>query len=624
MDTIAASHLLIAQKHVYASPLSQKFFSKAVASLSSLLTPRLCSIYFRFTKSKSISNKLILFHLFSSYHRTLKNTFSKWDQVSKKAGKILSGMKILEKQKARKQAQRVKTSSSMPGTQEIQQEKALLCVGRIIKRFHFKFKHDFFLQLLKIQVKKQRIESWLADKDKQKLRKIVWKWKFCIEKDKNCRIMVLEQLKRLCNRGIRKYYVRIVKNIGALKHLSGCLGLNYLERVQKRAVFEYFSTILNESFKDWSVRIKLVFVKLEKIRKNRLKKGWNKLLGRLNRNKENKTEQGLGALKYLLLKVKARMLFMIISAGKQDFELKILLTMCKLERLLRNRKRFGFEKIKFKPLSKFQNFSLRLVARRIKSLISFQQSEAFTSISIYSKTKKTWAVLSALTNLISNKNRKSAQTSLKSIKRYIKSKKNKEIIWKIKFYQLEGLLQHKKEEISLKLKLKNFNKWKKHVDEIKRIREKVILRISSKFIKTLNKVLKKLNENLLVSSFLTMKTRWESEKSFLSKLNSTYSKQLKSAYFEKLKRKTLNLASPLLRKSIYSPLRNFRKPSPSLPINIKSTSKRYGFFSTKKQSSDHSIHHYIDQMIKLAPPSNKSSNSSLFSNMRNSLDYSQR
>ena len=628
MDTISTSHTLIPLKNVYASsPLHQKFFFKAVGSLSSLLTPRLCSIYFRITKSGSVSNRLILFHLFSSYHRTLKKTFLKWDQVSKKTGKILSGMKILEKQKARKQAQKVKLSSSVPGVQEIQQQKALSCVGRIIKRFHLKHKHGFFLELLKIQVKKQRIESWIAEKGKQKLRKMVWKWRFCSEKDKSCRVMALEQLRRLSNRGIRKYFVRIVKDIGTLKHLSGYLGLNYLEKVQKRVFFECFSIILNESYKDWSVRIKLVLIKLDKIRKNKLKKGWDKLLGRKLKNRGNKTEQGLGALNYLLLKQKARLLLTIISTGKKkDFELKLSLAMCKLEKILINRKRLALEKLKLRPQSQFKIFSLRLVSRRIKSLISFQQSETFSIILTYSNTKKTWAVLSALTNLLSSKIRKSAQTSFKSIKSYLKSKRNKEVIWKIKFYQLEGLLQHKKEEISLKLKLKNFNVWKKHVDQIKRIREKVILKISSKFVKMLKRVLRKKKENLFVSSFLTIKARWESEKRAFFKLNTICSKQLKSVYFEKFKKrkKFLNMGSPLLRNSIYSSHYSIPKASPSLPINIKSTSKRYGFFCTKKQSSDHSIHQYIDQMIKITPPSNKSSNSSLLSNMRNSLDYSQR
>ena len=205
---------------------------------------------------------------------------------------------------------------------------------------------------------------------------------------------------------------------------------------------------------------------------------------------------------------------------------------------------------------------------------------------------------SMLLNILNLKFKSIKKVSMKSMISYINNKKRQLVLWKIKFYQLEGLIQHKKEEISLKAKFKHLRLWKTHTTKLSRHHKKQLKINLSNLINSLDTLHSGFTTNLKFSSFLILKLRYLRERASLYTLTRIYQKIIKTQAFKRFLNSTCSnrVFSPAISPTPLSPSNHSTnsntKPSKFLspPFQHKSipslhlkphTSSRYGFYSTK-------------------------------------------
>jgi hypothetical protein len=288
----------------------------------------------------------------------------------------------------------------------------------------------------------------------------------------------------------------------------------------------------------------------------------------------------------------------------------------------RKLKQKAFNKLGALRITKFQKYSAFLIIKKITNSFKNSKKFAISKIVCHSNELKLLKSLEKLVKFTEKIKKTLKIFSFKSIRSNWKRKVSQGLIWKAKFYQLEGLLQHKKEEISLKAKLQHFYKWKKFMEEIRKIKEKALLKRSTNFFRILKNIQTTRRGKQVLTSFLLIKQIWSQQLKSLTSISKIFKKHLQFLFFERFKRKVQgSLLSPKNRLSVYTPYSKVRQSSPSQSINVKNINKRYGFYSTKRLSLDHSVHKYIDQMIRVVPPLDKPSSMSLPFDRRSEMGH---
>ena len=120
---------------------------------------------------------------------------------------------------------------------------------------------------------------------------------------------------------------------------------------------------------------------------------------------------------------------------------------------------------------------------------------------------------------------------------------------------------------------------------------------------------------MVLFSFLSLQNYIRSQNSSLLKLEKIYQKRKKNSSFEKWKKTAQKIyKSPQSYRYSYNPSL-YKETSPKSAITQRGTyqiPKRFGFYSNKRLSVDN-VHKYIDQMIKVIPPSQKCGSPNIFS-----------
>jgi len=516
-------------------------------------------------------------------------------------------MKILEKQKTRREAKkRIEKKSSKLGIQEINQEKGLDRINRIVRRVQRQVKREVLFELIKLKIKEEKVDFYLKVKLKRFRLSCLWAWKRRVDEFREKRKKFCFSLEKVIGRGLRKNFLRVTKDVKDFVEKSGKLMVIKLEKVQNKILMKYFRQVLKASSDSGYLKLSLALFKLDAIEKSKIRKGFCRMVKKMQSGKIKKSSKATEIIKRLISKQFNQVILRIYSSQASLTVLKISLAIEKLLKFHRRLKTSGFNSFKSLLITKFHKYSASIISRKLSNLLTRNQKFSFSSIKLSSKLKKQEFSLKSLQNSFKSLQKSLISYSFKSIKLNWKKKVSQGIIWKAKFYQLEGLIQHKKEEISLKVKLQNFYKWKKFVEEIKRIQNKVMIRRANSFYKIFKRVQGIRSGKMLVFAFVLMRNRWEKENKVISSLARVYNKQLLFVFFERFRRKAQgSFLSPKNRMSVYTSNNWLRQPSPSLPFNTKTVTKRYGFYSSKRLSLDHSVHKYIDQMIRVVPPSDK-------------------
>ena len=526
-------------------------------------------------------------------------------------------MKILEKQKTRREAKKriEKQTSGKLGLQEINQEKALDRVDRVVRRVQRQVKREVMLEMVKLKMKEEKVDFYLRVKLKRLAQSVFWTWKRNIDELGQRRKRFYGVVGQVLSKAMRQAFSRVTKDVASIIDKSEKLLIVKLEKVQNKLLMSYFKVILKASSSSGYLKLSLALAKLNSIEKSKLRKGFHSLLKKMQKGKIKKSCKATEIIKRLISKQFNQVILRIYSSQASLVAVKISLAIEKLSKPHLKLKHLGFKSFKSLLITKFHKYSASIISRKLSNLLKRNKTFSLTSIKLCSKLKKQELALANLQNSFQSLQRTLMSSSFKSIKLVWKKKVSQGNVWKAKFYQLEGLIQHKKEEISLKVKLQNFYKWKKYVEEIKRVQAKAMVRRANSFYKVLKRLQGTRSGKMLVFAFVLMRSRWEKELRMIAGLAKVYDKRLLFMFFERWKRKAQgSFLSPKNRMSVYTSNTWLRQPSPSAPFNAKNVTKRYGFYSSKRLSLDHSVHKYIDQMIRVVPPSDKALSMSIANN----------
>ena len=105
------------------------------------------------------------------YIKQLTFKFTSWKGTNPRSQNILSGLQILENQKKRRDAQKLKAKKST-ARELVNQEKAFTIITRTIKRLRKQALLEAFISLLKHQVKHEKVKFYLNIKTMRIIRNI--------------------------------------------------------------------------------------------------------------------------------------------------------------------------------------------------------------------------------------------------------------------------------------------------------------------------------------------------------------------------------------------------------------------------------------------------------------------
>ncbi|OMJ77277.1 hypothetical protein SteCoe_23143 [Stentor coeruleus] len=638
--------------------------------------------------SKVFTGSLIFKIAEKLHKKRMSFKMAKWSFLAKRSSKILGGMKILEKQQNRRQAQRRKQASGGNDLESIKQEKALNTVGRIIKRINSKLIFESFTALLKNQIKHSKAYYYIKLKEEKKKRSLIHEWhhyvsiiklhrRIFIQTIKHIENSVLskylkpiigsshvlrgfqsstgtEILKRLFQKNTHKYFVSLIRiaTENSLPQLT--LGLKSLEKVQRVHMRRPFMRIISNKYKIQELRDDLGNKKLEKLKNLYMRRYFKSIINNNYRENDLKRKLGICRLDSLIKNTTRKAVKTLTSIKPQLISLSICLGTDKLESLVLKALRTAFDPIKvqtklsgtykicifspkyegesqspqYKTQTSSENQKIliknnsyiyipQLVVPYLTKLFLFLEKKytkfhqkplknAFskfkTSISIY----RTHKSANIIHSILENQHKQHKNHALQSIKSFISTKKDRNMKWKVKFYQLEGLLQKKQEDNILKLKHHFFKDWKMYVDRISSLYRKYSIKRATKMYALLQIIYARYKKLLCKDIFGMIKNKFFGKVKVIYALERIYSKNLVKNVFEGFRRLLMAMViSPKgYRKSQATPV-SFNELSPRSSLTQRNNlqqPKRYGFYSVKRLSLDQGIHGYIDKMIKAAPP----------------------
>lgn len=656
----------------------------AVFLLNALLNLKLLHKMCILMHSKDFTASLIFKIAEKLHKKRISFKMAKWSFLAKKSSKILGGMKILEKQQNRRQAQRRKQANKNNDLESIKQEKALTTVGRIIKRINTKLVFESFTALLKNQIKHSKAYYYIKLKEEKKKRSLVHEWHHYVSIIKLHRRIFLQTIKHVQNSVLSKYLKPIIGSSHALRGFQSStgteilkrlfqkhthkhfilliriatkkslpqliLGLKSLEKVQRVHMRRPFMRIISNKYKIQELRDALGNKKLEKILNLYMRRYLKSIINDNYRENTLKKQLGLCKLDFLLKNTTRKALQTIASKKPQVKSLSISLGTDKLQNLVLKSLRLAFEPVKvqtklsgtykiciFSPKYDGESQSPQKLSENSKVLIQnssyiyipqlvvpyltklflfldkkytkFHQkplksafSKLKTSISIY----RTYKSANIIHTILENQHKKHKNDALQSILSFINTKKHRNMLWRVKFYQLEGLLQKKHEDNILKLKHHFFKNWKVYVDRISSLYRKYSIKRATKMYALLQIIYARYRKLLCKDIFGMMKNVFFGRVRVIYTLERIYSKNLVKNVFEGFRRLLMAMIiSPKgYRKSQGTPV-SFSELSPRSSLTQRNNlqqPKRYGFYSVKRLSLDQGIHGYIDKMIKSAPP----------------------
>lgn len=572
--------------------------SLSIQALQSLLNKKLKFHLLRLVQSPEFSKKVLLTFILSIFQKTLKKILKSWDFESKKKKRFLNGLEILKKQEKKKTDSQKKQRFKESGLKEIQQEKALNSLKRIIGRKKFEFKGEGFKVLIENWYFYNKVFGFFKGKQRDRVRSIVGWWRRYVEWKKDRRVKGAALIRGLGMKKVVIWFKGLVERDGRLHKIKGKLACLKVEKIVFGRTQRVFAQLKRKRSGKRDFGVLMIYEVLMKLKTNAIKTGFQSIMKYLYKTKYKKSNQATQVLKNLVIKKCFNTFTSLILASSRYNLIKISHLTKILIDIEEKTKEFAMLKLKNSRISKFYIFPTRVILNKLQNLIKNSKKKALWSLRAHKNCLRHSLSLQILSYLTTERHKFLKKSSFKTLKVYFNHKKQQYILWKMKFYQLEGLVQHKKEEVSLKLRFKHFLQWKNTSNLISRHSKKQIKRQIRIFTLSLSSIIQNFTFFHLSSTFLIMKHRFLHEKGIIWGLEKMYSRRLKSKYFEKMKNKTLNfITSPKsMRRSVftYGPSQRRSSPygsatrlsSPGFPKNKATVQTRFAFYTTKKSSLD--------------------------------------
>lgn len=349
-----------------------------------VLTPLLHNSLYRkiglLIKTKKFTGTLICKFSEKHYKKLILLKVAKWSNVAKRASKILNGLKILETQKKRKDAQKRKKTNKNPDFEAIKQEKALTKVARTIKRCNIKLVLEAFQSILNNKIKHSKAFYYIKLQENKSKKQIIENWhqyvifiklrrKTFIQTIKFIRQSVIpkllkpiigdshvlrgfksstgsEILKSLFQKRTHRHFLSLIQYACSNTPPQVNLGLGVLEKVSRVYLHKYFIRILSFKFKMLALRATLGTKIVEKICLTYTQKYIKTLLGLDCKEKALRLKIGLIKIAKVGEKPSRLLLKRVVGEKKGLEDIKYMLGFGKIRKTVGKSLRIGFEKIK--------------------------------------------------------------------------------------------------------------------------------------------------------------------------------------------------------------------------------------------------------------------------------------
>lgn len=427
-------------------------------------------------------------------------------------------------------------------------------------------------------------------------------------------------IEKLINNYTRKSFVEIVVHQNSEKSLKITIFNSLLEKVSSSYIRKSFFEIVADENIEKDLKKRIFKNLLEKVGDRRMRKSFSKIIADRNPGKALKHRIFKGLLEKVTNNYIRKIVLEIVADRNFEKALKAKFAIEKLTFITKNKCFAYFQTLKAQKSSRFQNISARCLIRKILRFEKKSTKKAFSYLVLHTNKTKQNQSATTIIDILSYKLRALKKSVLLSCKYYINTKRNKILLWRVKFYQLAGLMQQKQEENNTVLKREHFLSWRSKVEKILEINRKYAIKRSLKLYSTLRSILEKSNISLQLHSLSQMQALAFSEKRTSKKtlkvLDKILQKQLKFTFFEKWKRKATQLyASPKSYRRSHVPFSSYQEHSPHASLTHRGqyeVPKKFGYYSIKRLSVDN-VHKYIDQMIRVIPPSQKCLSPHVFS-----------
>ncbi|OMJ67789.1 hypothetical protein SteCoe_34956 [Stentor coeruleus] len=314
------------------------------------------------------------------YKKLISLKLTKWTIVAKRASKILNGLKILETQKKRKDAEKRKNKKKNSDLEAIKQEKALTKLARTIKRCKTMQLVDAFQSILNNQIKHSKAYYYIKLQEKKYKKHIIENWhqyvifiklrrKTFIQTIKFIRQSVFskllkpiignshtlrgykssngsEILKSLFQKHTRRYFLSLIQFACSNTLPKVILALGELEKVSRVYLHKYFIRILSFKFKMLALRATLGTKIVEKIFFAYTQKYTKTLLGWDYNEKALRLKIGLIKIAKVGENTSRIVLKSVIDGKKGIEDIKVILGFRKIQKTAGKSLRKAFEVIK--------------------------------------------------------------------------------------------------------------------------------------------------------------------------------------------------------------------------------------------------------------------------------------
>lgn len=179
------------------------------------------------------------------YIKLLEPKFLLWKGIYVRSRNILSGIKILELHNKKKTATRKKNVKNTTDLNTIHKEKSLKFIFRFVKKLKNKIIFQSFLDLLKNQMKCQKIDLFIKLKEKSKLKDILKHWRFQKSQKKLLKRLFVSITKSIPKRLLKIYFDRTVKLDSKKNQIKINLSIQTLFKALNPKIKSTLKSVLN-------------------------------------------------------------------------------------------------------------------------------------------------------------------------------------------------------------------------------------------------------------------------------------------------------------------------------------------------------------------------------------------
>jgi hypothetical protein len=465
--------------------------------------------------------KVKILGIFQVFNKNVRKVLKKWKFEVVRIKNVRNGLGILNKQRLRKEKEEKKEVFQESGIFQVYLEKGFLKIERIFKRNEFFIKGEAWNELVQEFFCSCRVKNAEVVIKNRVVRKV---WRFLCDftlGNKKMREGALEKLKKLEKKIKKKVFERIISRDVTVLRLNLKIFKHLMQKVLKKVGKFVFSQVLNESFSEKTIKLRILSQILKEVEKKGLTSYFSRLKQDLRGYSIKKANISLQKLTILLKKRFNQFKVRLVALNLETKMIKFWNGKEKLTAIQRKHMKTYIKLIKPQIFHQF-SLPIRIISMKIERSLTRLKLHSLKCLKIHKNYSRIAKSSGTLKDFFLKKGKSLKKKSMKAIKSYLANKKQMMILWKIKFYQIEGLIQHKKEEISLKSKFKHLKLWKTNTTHLNRHHKKLQKHRLSSLISSLSSYLQYTNLSLKSSSFLLLKLLYLKQRTSLSSLSRIY------------------------------------------------------------------------------------------------------